>query len=326
MLQTSDDLFEEDEPGIELRRDSGEEDEAGAPSNEWGNEWIPYRVNGMSNVATDHGRVRAYGNGHRAGGGESLKIHSENEPESRRRPVRITTLEEATEHCKELLTRQMQKAQHLGAEMNVAISGDAHARTSVLTLLPDSEIRNVFMWFLQTRGAVERIRSLFGCPPYHFLLPQDNGLIRAKGVVSSRTNMTYSNLNKAASYSQFGSAHLVDMQGRDYRVLSDSNHTIQDRLPFAFDEETRHKPYHMQVRIKKMRLAQKRTLMRDASTRGRVTFPRVGDTLQMRYSRELNLIWIARTEEDAQTLTFRVVAISPRASNSSTASVLLTKV
>jgi len=140
-----------------------------------------------------------------------------------RRGRSIRTIGEAMEHVRELMEAQVTRAVNERVDRNAACGGDAGARNTFYTLLPDPQQRVVFLGVIRQARAWPRIRTLFGAPPYGFLRPEDAGMLRAAGIAHGRTNMTHDVTQSAASYSQFGAGQLADDLGREYRVVRRQN-------------------------------------------------------------------------------------------------------
>lgn len=238
--------------------------------------------------------------------------------------TRLDTLSDALDFCRGLLLAQLERAREERPPMNEAISGDAHARKTVVTLLPDQFVRLLFLEVAKARDAWPRVRPLFGAPPYHFLRPEDAGLLRAGGIAAGRTNMSYDKTNESASYSQFGSGHLVDEYSREYRVVSFSEPKASDDLPCDVESIQPLKHILMNVRVPKRSRASRTELLKDASKRRAVLFPQVGETINVRYSSALRHIW--RGADANFNSRVMIKSLAPRAASASTASLVAVKV
>lgn len=237
----------------------------------------------------------------------------------------LDTLADAMEYCQGLVEVQLQRAKDQSAQMNVSINGDSHVRRAITTLLPDAFIRELFLTTTRSKEAWPRIRSLFGAPPFNFLRPEDAGLIRATGISSGRTNMAYNAPNDAASYAQFGESHLVDEFLRQYRVVPSGVPREGDQLPCDIERIAVASDIHLNVRVPKRSKEERNALLKDATKRKAVFFPQVGETLTVRYSQKLQLVW-RRTLANDTTLRVVVKQVAPRSATSSTAAVLAVKV
>lgn len=233
----------------------------------------------------------------------------------------IETIGEALDYCRELIAKQMDRAEKAAPPMNESIYGDSQARKAVVTLLPDELIRALFLRTTRDPKAYPRLKPLFGTPPYHFLRPEDAGLVRAAGISSSRTNMTYERVGETAAYGQFGSAHLIDEFSREYRVLPTRSVQMADSLPFDMGSFSVSQPVFMNVRVPKRSKEQKVALMKDQTKRRAVVFPYVGETLRVRYSDGLRRVWGQR-EDDDRVSQILVKQMIPRSVNGATAAVV----
>jgi hypothetical protein len=234
---------------------------------------------------------------------------------------KVETIGEALEYCQALLDKQLERAAESNPPMNEAIYGDAHTRRAITTLLPDTKIRELFLSTVREVKAWPRLRSLFGTPPYNFLNPEDAGLVRAAGIASGRTNMTYGRVGQTAAYSQFGSGHLVDDYNREYRVLPISKVSNSDSLPYDIQSVEGSGPILMNVRVPKRSRQERIELLKDQSKRRAVVFPQVGETLNVKYSPGLRDVWGegAKRRDITKVL---VKSMTPRSANASTAALV----
>jgi hypothetical protein len=249
----------------------------------------------------------------------------ENVAKRKRGEQRLDTIADAVEYCRELIAVQLERAKEQRAPMNEAIYGDAHARKAVTTLLPDQFIREIFLETTRSTDNLPRIRPLFGVPPYNFLRPEDAGLIRAGGIASGRTNMTYEKLNETASYSQFGAGHLVDGFFREYRIVTIREPQESDMLPCDLERIAPQKPVYLNVRVPKRSKEEKMTLLKDMAKRRAVLFPAVGEVLTVNYSSGLQAVWGSKANTRLDTKIV-VKSMVPRSATGATAAVVAVKV
>lgn len=243
----------------------------------------------------------------------------------RKRPVNAVQLEtvgQALAHCVDLMEQQVKRAHDSNAAMNVAVAGDAVARKKARILLSDGMMRALFIRVVALRHSWPRIRSLFGAPPFHFLRPEDAGLLRATGIAAGRSNMTYKKVNETSNYSQFGVAHLVDAFDREYRVVAPASTSETDSLPCDVEHVQPSAYVFLNVRVPRRSQGERLRLMKDAGTRRKTVFPESGELLKLRYTRELRAIW--SDAHDAE-FTLLVNRVAPREVSSSTAAVLAVK-
>jgi len=190
----------------------------------------------------------------------------------------LQTIGDAVEFIDTLVDKQIALALELNSPPNVAIVGDAAARTTFYTILPDEHQRLCFLRVAGQMRAWPRLRSLFGAPPYGFLHAEDGGVIRAAGIAAHRQNMTHHEAFPAASYSQFGSGQLVDDSSREYRVVARKNDSYETPLPFDFANRNE-TDVVLQVRIQRRSRAKKIEILKDSLLRQTVLFPRPGDRI-----------------------------------------------
>ena len=238
--------------------------------------------------------------------------------------TQLDTLSDALSYCRDLLHSQLERAKKEQPPMNESISGDAHTRKTIVTLLPDQFVRVLFIEAARQADALQRIRPLFGAPPYHFLKPEDAGLLRAGGLAAGRANMSYSKVNETAAYSQFGSGHFVDDYSREYRVVVPTEPKENDQLPCNIEGIEPQKHIFMNVRVPKRSKADRIELLKDAEKRRAVLFPHVGEVINVKYSNALQQVLGKKNEEFE--LRVLVKSLVPRSASASTASMVAVKV
>ena len=163
-----------------------------------------------------------------------------------RAPQRISDLQtraEAQLYLKQIFSDQLVAAQEQNAEPNSEILGDRHARQAFRLLLYPSEQRTFFQATIRDVRFWPRVKALFGNPPYTFLLPIDDGLLRAGGICRNRANLAAidSSVSKATD---FGLGHFVDEYERVYRVIANS--ASRTELPWYTTHTTHpHNPHNL---------------------------------------------------------------------------------
>ena len=111
---------------------------------------------------------------------------------------------------------QVTRAKDVNAPPQMEISGDAAVRRTIQTLLTYPQQRQLFRDLVGANHG-ERVRALFGAPPYSFLGEGDSLLLDAAGIAHGRVNMAYDTM-RVPNYSQFGVAACVDHNRREYRL------------------------------------------------------------------------------------------------------------
>jgi len=111
---------------------------------------------------------------------------------------------------------QVSRAKDVHAPAQMEISGDAAVRRTIQTFLTYSQQRQLFRDVVGSNHG-ERVRALFGAPPYNFLCNGDSLLLDAAGIAHGRVNMAYDTM-RVPNYGQFGVAACVDQKGREYRL------------------------------------------------------------------------------------------------------------
>lgn len=232
----------------------------------------------------------------------------------------IRTLGEAVEHLHELMEQQVTKAVDVGAAANTACPGDAAARNTFYTLLPDRQQRMVFLRLAAQMRAWPRLRPLFGAPPYGFLRPEDAGMLRAAGIAPGRSNITHDAVQAAASYTQFGAGQLIDELAREYRVIRRQN--VNDADPLPCDFSVRDKPdVLLQVRIRRRNRDVKVELLRDDQQRQQLMFPRPGERVTLKETKRMLRLQGLRPAQATSTI-LQIKRTVPRGQNASTAALI----
>ena len=111
---------------------------------------------------------------------------------------------------------QVSRAKDVNAPPQLEISGDAAVRRTLQTLLSYPQQRQLFRDLVGSNHG-ERVRSLFGAPPYNFLGEGDSLLLDAAGIAHGRVNMSYDTM-RVPNYGQFGVATCIDEKRREYRL------------------------------------------------------------------------------------------------------------
>lgn len=117
---------------------------------------------------------------------------------------------------------QAERAMTSGVGPNTNVPGDTTVRRTIPVLLSQLDQRRLFV-ALSSGIERSRIRSLFGSPPYCFLLPGDAALLSAAGFTPSRTNMAYDTVSCIPNAHQFGGAVCRDHVGREFRMYEFDN-------------------------------------------------------------------------------------------------------
>lgn len=230
----------------------------------------------------------------------------------------LRTTGDAYQVCKALFDEQLDRAMESKPLPNQSITGDSSARTAFLLLLNDSQQRRLFLEFASRPVTWPRIKPLIGSPPFHFLMPQDAGVLNAAGFSRGRINMTYDSAGSVANHHQFGPGQMVDQHTREYRVSSRSIGEA-DPLPGAgyFHEAT--KDIVLQVKVKRHGIQKKRELFH-SEFKKQLFFPQPGEEITLsethRMMGALGLKVPSRT-------TLRVKAVWPKCQGASTAAVLV---
>ena len=102
-------------------------------------------------------------------------------------------------------------------KMNEAVAGDSTIKSKIYLLLGKSQLREFFKLAVEHR-AHDRLRPLFGAPPYFFINVGEAALMRAGGVSARRTEM--SGASFVPPHSQI-SPQFLDQHLRGYSLSDD---------------------------------------------------------------------------------------------------------
>ena len=198
-----------------------------------------------------------------------------------RAPTRVADVQtraEALEFLKRAFAEQLQVSIVRKADPNTEVEGDARVRQAFRLLLRPSDQRAFFQSLVRDSRYWPRLRTLIGSPPYSFLLPQDEGLLRAGGICRNRAHLAPvdSNVSKLAD---FGTGHFEDAFGRAYRVIANAASSAQ--LPWK--ALVPHTKIVLDVRLKHHTRKSKDAILRrrDTAELYSLAFPRPGDELRL---------------------------------------------
>ena len=181
----------------------------------------------------------------------------------------------------QVVDAQVEESVLAGAAPNTSIPGDARVRDAFWALLPPEEQRRFFLRIAGSRRVWPRLKTLIGNPPYSFLRPEDEGVLRASGICRGRARMAHADPT-ATGYSEFGKGHYEDGAGRLYRVVR-KEQGDGDQLPWVgLAAGVR---VVADVRVQKRAGATKVAMARGEHgpvAQASLVFPRVGDVLQLR--------------------------------------------
>jgi len=206
-----------------------------------------------------------------------------------RKPVRLADLQtrqEAVNFLRTAFERQLEASIDANTEPNKDVAGDYVARQAFNVLLAPTEQRAFFQQLVADQRYWPRIKSLVGNPPFSFLLPEDESLLRAGGICRNRAHLAaqHSSISKA---SDFGDGHFQDDAERTYRII---NHDMKD-VSLPWQNLRIQKQLLVDVRLK--RYSQKTKVEIFRGTHGGVEnqaalmFPRPGEQVVLHLSRHL---------------------------------------
>ena len=203
-----------------------------------------------------------------------------------------------------------------GAEPNKLIAGDTAARQAFNILLSPVEKRAFFRMIVSDSRYWPRIKSLVGNPPFSFLLPEDNDLLRAGGICKNRKNM-YCKTSIVSNYSEFGLGHFYDANGRIYKVIN--NDALGSNLPWR--NITVGNKLILDVRLRKYsHKAKVEIIIANDTKQASLMFPRPGQSVKLHISK-----YLENNSVDSW-VTVRVDSGYQKARNSSIARLVVTTI
>jgi len=203
-----------------------------------------------------------------------------------RRLADLQSREEALSYLQDAFRRQLEASIDANAAPNASVSGDYNVRQAFNVLLSPTEQRAFFQQIVSDRRYWPRIKSLIGNPPFSFLLPEDEGLLRAGGICKNRANLhaTVSNISKAPD---FGDGHFRDDAERVYRVI---NHDLKD-MSLPWQNLGVQKQLLVDVRLKMYSQKTKVEIFRGTGNaqgnKASLMFPRPGEEIVWHLSKDL---------------------------------------
>ena len=194
----------------------------------------------------------------------------------------VATIKQAVDYLNDAFATQLEQATLDNATPNEPIPGDARAREAFCALLPPAEQRRFFLRIVGEKRFWPRLRTLVGSPPYSFLRPEDEGVLRASGICKGRVNMAHAEPT-VTSYGEFGRGHYEDGAGRLYRVITKERPSSGNELPWI--GLAAGVKVVADVRVQKRATSTKLAIAkgrRGPAAQASLVFPRVGDTLTLR--------------------------------------------
>lgn len=126
---------------------------------------------------------------------------------------------------------QISQARQQSLNPSQSLRSDNVIRNNIYTYLTVQDQRSLFIK-IASAGHGDRIRSLFGAPPYSFLFPGEADMLDASAIAPTRVRFSYETANRVPTSSQFGIAICYDSFGREYRI-HDNNHYESTKLKAA---------------------------------------------------------------------------------------------
>lgn len=207
----------------------------------------------------------------------------------RKPAVRLADLQsraEAFTFLRSAFDKQLEAALDENAAPNSVIAGDYGARQAFNALLSPGEQRAFFRQLVSDPRYWPRIRALVGSPPFTFLLPEDEGLLRAGGICRNRTHLT----TKESSISKvpdFAGGHFYDDAERIYRVI---NHDHTD-TSLPWQNIGLQQQLVVDVRLKMYSYRTKVAIYRGTDTSGAqqasLMFPRPSESVTLHLAKNL---------------------------------------
>ena len=206
-----------------------------------------------------------------------------------RKPSRLSDLQtrqEAISFLRAAFERQLEASIDAHTPPNKDAAGDYLVRQAFNVLLAPIEQRTFFQQIVADKRYWPRIKSLVGNPPFSFLLPEDESLLRAGGICRNRAHLSaqHSSISKA---SDFGNGHFQDDAERTYRVIN------QDLKDASLPWQNIGPQQQLLVDVRLRRYSQKskveifRGTHASVGNQAALMFPRPGEQVELHLSRQL---------------------------------------
>lgn len=258
-----------------------------------------------------------------SGGAASQEPSQEEEEREQQNGTELTTIGDAVSMLRDRFRTQIQSAYETGAALNAAVRGDAEARAAFYTLLPLTHQRQFFLELASQQRNWPRLRSLFGAPPYAFLLPQDAGLLNATGIARARVHIAYEDVT-VTNYNQFGSGQFVDDHEREYRVVDATLHE-NDLLPSIAIVSSSDQRVELIVRVRRRSKMERVARLKDPVLKKTISFPMVGEVVALKQTKRLLRLQNRSAQSTSDQLSFKILQVRPRGASASTAAILALK-
>jgi hypothetical protein len=191
----------------------------------------------------------------------------------------VNTHADAMDLTLELVDRQLDRAYEERSQPNVSIPGDNDVKRAFWLLFDGPSQRALFLRLCKRREFWPRIRSCVGSPPFSFLGPQDNDMLRAGGITAGRVNMSHDMSSCISSASDIGTGHFTDDSGRTLRVFATDNKA--GYVPHIRAKNSSRVVFDL--KLKKMTKAERLVIFKRSHGRdSAVTYPRSGERLTLK--------------------------------------------
>ena len=229
----------------------------------------------------------------------------------------LQTEQEAQTYLREAFATQLESSIRSNADPNTQIPGDYGAKTAFKILLSPNQQRAFFQRLIGDERYWPRIKTLIGNPPYSFLMPEDEGLIRPGGICRKRSHLA-SNQSSMSKVEDFGIGHYRDESERVYRIIADGKKGTT--LPWRnVGSEGK---LVLDVKLKAYSHQQKLEILRgrdgQVSMTSSLTFPRPSDIITLQLSEYLH------DAGHSNTITIRIESGQQKVRNSPIARLLVT--
>jgi hypothetical protein len=189
----------------------------------------------------------------------------------------VRTRLEAIDLIRELILRQIQRAQERRTPPNEYVDGDKDVKRAFFLLLDQPSQRELFVLECKKREFWPRIRTCIGAPPFSFLRSQDNDMLRAGGIAVGRINM--SSETTISSTAEMSSGHFTDSNDRIFKVVVDDN-TTSTEIPIVRARSAKRVVFD--VKLPKMKLTERSAIFKRSHGKdGSITYPRVGERIAL---------------------------------------------
>ena len=200
----------------------------------------------------------------------------------------IVSERDAQDFVRELIRRQIDRAELDNVPPNVAASGDSEVRDAFNVLLSLQSQRGTFLATIKDVKSWPRVRTIFGVPPFGFLRPEDDDVLNASGIARNRVHMA--SQSGMLSFAEIGVGHYSDDATRRYKVVGDDDNTSTE-IPVRKARSARRLVLDARVAVA-ISVKERASILksRDVQRQRAITVPRVGEVLRLQAHKDFGIL------------------------------------